>query len=216
MLKLFFMRINYLLFVLFLAFACQPAGKAPQAESLNDGRQKSGGDFLLIPGERMGPLYAAHSMENDLVQTFGSQNVKRQEIYLGEGATAPGFLIFADTRNQVEVYYDTSVVKDRPAFLRISEEGTDWKSPEGITIGTTLEELVKINGKPITFFGFGWDYGGAVSNWNNGKINAGLMLILNDTRSNTPEGLLGDKEILSTAPGVDLKRIKVQTINVRL
>lgn len=212
------MKIFHFLFLLALSFvfACQPSGKTPQAEALKDGRQKAGGDFLLIPGERIGPLYAAHSMENDLVQTFGAHNVKRQEIYLGEGATAPGFVIFADTRNQVEVYYDTSIVKDRPAFLRISGEHTDWKSPEGITIGTTLEELVKINGKPVTFWGFGWDYGGAVSNWNAGKINAGLMLVLNDTRSNTPEELLGDKEILSTAPGVDLKRIKVVTINVRL
>ena len=212
------MKCAYFLLGLGLLFvlACQPAGKKPQAEALNNGKQQAGGDFLLVPGQRIGPLYAAHSLENDLVQTFGVQNVKRQEIYLGEGATAPGFVIFGDTRNAVEVYYDTSFVKDRPALLRITEEGTDWKSPEGITIGTTLEELVRINGKPVTFWGFGWDYGGAVSNWNGGKIDAGLMLVLNDTRKSTPESLLGEKEILSTASGVDLKRIKVVRINVRL
>lgn len=197
-------------------FACQPAGKAPQAEAMNDGRPKAGGDFLLVPEKRIGPLYATHSMENDLVQTFGVQNVKRQEIYLGEGATAPGFVLFPDTRNAVEIYYDSSIVKDRPAFLRISEKGTDWKSPEGVTIGTTLEELVKINGKAVTFWGFGWDYSGAVSNWNGGKMHPGLMLILEDTRPQSPESLLGDKEISSTTPGVDLKRIVVRTINVRL
>lgn len=199
-----------------LGLACQPAGKAPNVEAIQVGRQKAGGDFLLIPGQRIGPLYAVHSLENDLVQTFGTENIKRQEIYLGEGFSAPGFTIFGDTRNEVEVYYDTSVVKDRPAFVRIAQEGTDWKSPEGITIGTTLEALLKINGKPITFWGFEWDYGGAVSNWNGGKIPQGLMIILKDTRPESPTSLLGDQEILSTAPGVDAKRIIVSTINVRL
>ncbi len=30
----------------------------------------------------------------------------------------------------------------------------------GVKIGTTLSELVKLNGKPFTFTGFDWDYGG--------------------------------------------------------
>lgn len=209
-------RLFCLFLIGYIILGCQPAGKTPQAESINDGRQKAGGDFLLIPGARIGPLYAAHSLENDLIQTFGSQNVKRQDIYLGEGAMAPGYVIFGDTRNELEVYYDSSIVKDRPAFVRISQTGTDWKSAEGITIGTTLEQLVKLNGKPITFWGFGWDYGGAVSNWNAGKIDSRLMIVLEDTRQNTPEAILGDKEILSTAKGVDAKRIKVSIINVRL
>ncbi len=203
-------------FLLMLCCACQPAGQSPKAEAIGDGRQKAGGDFVLVPGKRIGPLYAAHSLENDLVQTFGPQNVKRQDIYLGEGALAPGFVIFGDTRNEVEVYYDSSLVKDRPAFLRISQEGTDWKTAEGISIGTSLAELEKINGKPITFLGFGWDYGGAVSSWNGGKMNPDLMIVLTDTRNTTPESLLGDREISSTNPEVDAKRIKVSIINLRL
>ena len=103
-------------FLLMLCCACQPAGPSLKAEAIDNGRQKAGGDFMLVPGKRIGPLYAAHSLENDLVQTFGPQNVKRQDIYLGEGALAPGFVIFGDTRNEVEVYYDSSLVKDRPAF----------------------------------------------------------------------------------------------------
>lgn len=212
------MRICFVpaLVVLVWCSACQPAGKSPRAEAMVNGRQKTGGDFMLVPGHRIGPLYAQHSMENDLVQTFGAQNLKRQDIYLGEGATAPGFVVFGDTRNEVEVYYDTSIVKDRPALLRISQEKTDWRSNEGITVGTTLEELVKINGKPITFWGFGWDYGGAVSNWNDGKIDADLMIVLEDTRKTTPESLLGEKEIRSTAIGVDPPKIRVKILNVRL
>lgn len=75
------MKIRHLLLGLGLlfVFACQPAGKKPQAEALNNGKQQAGGDFLLVPGQRIGPLYAAHSLENDLVQTFGVQNVKRRK-----------------------------------------------------------------------------------------------------------------------------------------
>jgi hypothetical protein len=212
------MKFSFLSVVLLsvLCGACKPVGKSPDVEALNDGRQKAGGDFLLVPGERIGPLYGEHSLENDLVQTFGAQNVKRQDIYLGEGNAAPGFVIFGDTRNAVEVHYDTSIVKDRPALLRISEEGTDWESKHGITVGTTLEELVRINGKPITFWGFGWDYGGAVSNWNGGKIDSRLMIVLDDTRRNTPESLLGEREISSVSPEIDVKKIVVKVINVRL
>jgi len=35
------------------------------------------------------------------------------------------------------------------------------------------KELVALNGKPVTFFGMEWDYGGTVSSLNGGKLDSG-------------------------------------------
>jgi hypothetical protein len=40
----------------------------------------------------------------------------------------------------------------------------------GITIGTTLRELEKINGAPFQLAGFEWDYSGTVTSWGAGKL----------------------------------------------
>jgi len=39
-----------------------------------------------------------------------------------------------------------------------------------VTIGTTLRELERLNGKPFRMFGFWWDYGGEVSSWEGGEL----------------------------------------------
>ena len=54
--------------------------------------------------------------------------------------------------------------------ILIQLTGTNWKTDDGLTTGTTIDELLKINGDHIKFRGFGWDYEGSVSNWGNGKL----------------------------------------------
>jgi hypothetical protein len=57
----------------------------------------------------------------------------------------------------------------------------DWKTAEGIGIGTTVEELNAINGKPVELFQREENY--AMVRWKNGKINPKLKAIVDtDTK----------------------------------
>jgi hypothetical protein len=45
-----------------------------------------------------------------------------------------------------------------------------WRTTYGITLGTTLLELERINRKPFRLAGFDWDYSGTVLSWNSGVL----------------------------------------------
>lgn len=47
-----------------------------------------------------------------------------------------------------------------PEYVRIDRPDSPWATQDGITIGTTLTELEKLAGGPITFSGFGFDGAG--------------------------------------------------------
>ena len=91
-----------------------------------------------------------------------------------------------------------------------------WKTDNGIAIGTTLEELVKINGKDFTFAGFEWDYAGVVTDWNTGKIDKKLGIYLEPTNMEAifPD-LIGDKEFPSSNEKAKAAGLKVASFVVK-
>lgn len=108
--------------------------------------------------------------EEALKKAF-DDDVKRSVGYYpeGEGEYA-NTMLFEGTKNEVEfVWEDDSLNFSGLTYVIIQGKGTDWKTREGITIGTSLKELEKLNQKPFTFFGFDWDYSGAV-NWQDGHL----------------------------------------------
>jgi hypothetical protein len=200
-------KITTLFFLTFGLLACKHKEQAPVLPK---------NDFILVPGQRLGPLKAAHSTENDLVQTFGTAQVKAQDFAVGEGEVIDGFVLFPDSQNEVQLGYDTTYAKGKPASIRILNPKSQWKTPEGIHIGTTLEELVKINGKAVTFYGFGWDYGGTLSNYNGGKLQESLFIVLAPKPDyELGENFLGDQEFSSNRPDLDPKRIQVISLGTR-
>jgi hypothetical protein len=46
-----------------------------------------------------------------------------------------------------------------------------WHTADGITLGTTLLELERINRRPFRLAGFGWDYSGTVLSWSHGALD---------------------------------------------
>ena len=128
-------------------------------------------DWLIVPGERFGPIQA-NSAESDLVQLFGADNVQPSaSIDVGEGMTEPGTVIFPNDPSKTAVIFWTDSTRAAPAVVRVRSVGTRWKTDKGITIGTSLRALQKINGRPFVISGFGWDYGGTVVDWRGGRLS---------------------------------------------
>lgn len=139
--------------------------------------------------------------EAALKAAFGD-SVKSSRGYLPEGeGTYPNTLLFPETGNEVVFVWDDTILLSKLSFIRIRGARSDWQTAEGIKLGTTLKELEKLNGKPFSFYGFGWDYSGFV-NWQEGtlqkrKIGAQLMLP-GETVPKEFEALLGDQEMKSS------------------
>lgn len=109
-------------------------------------------------------------------KAFGAANVRRGDIYVGEGASETGTLVFADDpKRRIEILWHDSGRARRPSLIRVGD-GSDWRvvAPGGqtITVGMPLADVEKLNGKPFTLSGFNWDYGGYVTDWKKGKLTS--------------------------------------------
>ncbi|MCE7868961.1 hypothetical protein DYH09_01150 [bacterium CPR1] len=166
-------------------------------------------DWLIVPGKRVGPITATTS-RSDLERMFGKENLRDEKVYLVEGQTAPGTLVYPkDPKKRLAVVWNDPG-KTKIEFVKLTGSVSEWRSVDGITLGTRLSKLEQINGKPITFLGFGWDYGGNVTNWNEGALDKkpyGLALRLSAETArrdklSTQEGdaITGDQSVQSDHP----------------
>ena len=141
------------------------------------------------------------SSETELKDAFG-ENVKRSVGYMPEGmGEYKNTLLFPGSSNEVEfVWRDDSVSYSGLKYIRIAGQSTDWKTKEGITIGTTLKKLEELNKKPFTFYGFQWDYSGTTL-WDGGYLdqrNISVKLTYPDTViPDRHRALVGDHKIKS-------------------
>jgi hypothetical protein len=107
--------------------------------------------------------------EAELKATFGAANVSHARIDGPEGDTYPATILFAkDARRTVRIVWIDD--KARRGVSDVTVTGAAWTGPKDIRVGSPLGEVQKANGKAFTVYGFGWDYGGIVSDWRNGAL----------------------------------------------
>jgi hypothetical protein len=106
-----------------------------------------------------------------LEQRFGAANVRIGDVPGAEGETSRGAILFPDDpRRRAYVYFKDDDHLRGLAMVRVMDVGSRWQLDNGISVGTPLSALVALNGKPIAFTGFDWDYGGVVSDWHGGRL----------------------------------------------
>jgi hypothetical protein len=177
----------------------------------------SAGTWLVLPGERFGPI-DARTTEEDLARHFGASMVLPAEVYLAEGFCSPGVRVLPETPHEVELAWSDSA-HTRPAFARVRDLEGAWHTPKGVRVGSALAELQSLAGKPVTFSGFGWDYGGGTG-WEEHRGMLGLRLgpdsasdrLLAALAQSDPRAteLLGDRPVRSAHPIVTRLRILVE------
>jgi len=125
---------------------------------------------LIVPGVKAGAI-TPEMTETELRVLFGEENVQPSDVDVGEGRTEHGTVIYPDEpARKMEILWKDAEEKRFPKRLIWTGDRTEWKTAEGISLGTTLKELERVNGKPFSFFGFGWDYGGTIRSWQGGKL----------------------------------------------
>lgn len=121
---------------------------------------------LTLPGR-----FAADTTVTQLEQQFGKHHVRISDIPGGEGTTLRGVVLYPDDASRrAYLYFQNEKTLRGLHMVRISDATSQWTVGPGIRIGMPLSELLRINGKPIKFLGFDWDYGGQVSDWNVGAL----------------------------------------------
>ena len=120
----------------------------------------------ILPGD-----FSPDTTLQDLQRRFGAGNVRAEEIPGAEGESFRGVLLFPDDPSRrATVYFQDPQNLLGLAMVSIDEDQSQWKLASGIGIGTPLSEVRRINGKPFTFSGFDWDYGGTIIDWHGGKL----------------------------------------------
>jgi hypothetical protein len=115
----------------------------------------------------------ARSMSHaSLVKAFGANNVAVQTVGTVEGETEKVSVIFPrDKTRRIEVLWRDDKRRRNPVEIRLGVAST-WQTAQGIRRGTPLSEVEALNGRPFKLYGFGFDYGGMVIDWNGGRLAA--------------------------------------------
>ena len=143
-------------------------------------------DWLIIPGERVGPI-TAETSDASIDALFGPNNVQRGDVYLGEGFTAAGTVVYPDdAARRVEIVWSDNA-RTTPKEIRLTGETSAWRTAEGLSLGSTLREIEHLNGFPFKLAGFGFDYGGTVVDCGRGQL---MMVGCSGDAARAPTGRL--------------------------
>jgi hypothetical protein len=138
--------------------------------------QKGPDPWLILTSGGKAPLNS-HTAHEDLVRIFGAGNVVEQDGIDGmSGDMEYATVLFPkDPQRKVEIVWRDAEKKTMPSSMTISGDSSKWKTEHGISLGTRLSELERLNGRPFRLTGFNWDYSGTVTSWEEGLLEEDLQ-----------------------------------------
>ncbi len=131
----------------------------------------------LVAPDGAPPLITADTTRADLAAQFGDASLEDARIELDEVAPANqplGTIVCPDDpHRRLEIIWQDEAARARPASARLRGSGevsSDWAVAPGITLGTPLAEIQRLNGTAVRLVGFNWDYGGMIVDWRHGAL----------------------------------------------
>jgi hypothetical protein len=187
------------------------------------GQERVDGSLWLVAPPGATPVLSATTSAQDLLRRFGPGSLRFDRIPDGEYGDLPGAILFpTDSLRRIELTWSDPDTRTTLERAQLRGDRTHWKIAPGITLGTPLAELQRLNQKPITFSGFGFDGSGAIRFWNGGRLRAfdeveppRVFLRLAQSPG-TPdlEAARGDRILTSDLPGLSALRLFVDEITV--
>ncbi|MEN9547777.1 MAG: hypothetical protein RIR12_368 [Bacteroidota bacterium] len=212
-------KITLTIILICILMACKnKQNKAPQDEKKQTINTI---DETLITDSTWG-LINATTQFADLKKLLDSTQLKDERICGPECIDSIDVTkIYYDTKNEAIIYWQDSAYHKKIAFITAYKEASDWHTSDGLKIGSPLIALLRLNGKAITFSGFGWDYGGAISSYQGGKLETSPIEFGLDKPYNekdTSIALLGDQVLNTDSPFVkkELPSIIIRRISLSL
>jgi hypothetical protein len=156
-----------------------------------------------------------------LVTKYGSENVSDETLDQFEsGNTVTATIVNKGKRDEFTIYWES--LHQTISSIEATNPESPFRDEFGIGVGTTLEALVQINGKPITCNGFLWEFGGLITSFNQGKLkgpaeNRTVRYWLELKEETNPNmAITGEGEFRSDFPEMkkSLKTIVVNNIGI--
>lgn len=148
--------------------------------------------------------------ERTLKAEVGAENVEWLDLGAPGGGEMWGSRVYGkDPKKTFDVVWAYEDERAYPNIINVTQgwseggEATtapEWKSPNGLYVGMSIEELEALNGKP---FKISPEYGGEVLSWEGGRMKradddgCSAMPIFAVTGAGTPMETLDEKEIMS-------------------
>ncbi len=142
-------------------------------------------------------LFKCKNMQ-DLIEVYGKAFVKDKGVAMTiedqEISGSKHLLLYSNTINEVDIVF----YKEGISQYTFEKMNSKWVLPLNIHLGASLQELERINDAPISFYGLGWDYGGMIESWNNGKLSKVNKIKIagslgdNSASSNDDTRIIGD------------------------
>jgi hypothetical protein len=118
-----------------------------------------------------GGYFSTTTSAVDLRRRFGRDNVITSALDIGEGQHERGTTLFpGDSSRRIEIRWRDTVAQRRPAMVTVTGSFSHWHLPNGIQLGTSNRDLERMNGRPFSVAGFGFDGAGVVLDWRGGRL----------------------------------------------
>ncbi len=132
-------------------------------------------DWLIVPGKRVGPIVAG-TTRADLTRLFGAKNIDDGEILRSDLGTETGSIVYPNAPDlSLAVFWINDAPDSRIRRVRICPDVNlpgkcRWHTAEGITLGSALRDLERLNGRAFQLNGFDWGMGGLITAWQGGRL----------------------------------------------
>lgn len=145
----------------------KPATAAPAPATSAQADSATAADFVL-PGD-----FAPDTSPDELRKRYGAANVRLGKVPGAEGAEFSGVILFPDDPSRrAYLYFQNEETLQGLSLVRVFGTQSKWTLDNGLRLGMPLPEMVALNGKPISFYGLEWDYGGTIVDYHGGKLDA--------------------------------------------
>lgn len=160
-------------------------------------------DLIQVTDSTWGSVTKNTDFE-DLRVIYGEENVKDERICGPECIDSLDVTqVYPGTNKAFTVYWKEKQYHKKIQMIECYTEEAPYRNASDIGIGTSLQYLLELNGKKITFYGFGWDYGGGIASYNGGKLeNSKLHYRLGMAYDSTANSIMGDAEFNTDMPEV--------------
>jgi hypothetical protein len=177
-------------------------------------------EVSVVPGQKFGLLHNEISFA-DLQKKYGEKNVKTYRDTISGHAYATSVL-FEGQPNELQIVWHNEELLQYPQLCYFSHPKAKWQADKNIKIGTTLDEIVQLNGGVVEVVGFGSSLDGGLLRYKDGKLKdfgKYYNIFLGYDKAQNPNvdaTLLGTNSFLSDAASVKTVPLKVVKIQAYL
>jgi len=158
--------------------------------------------MYLVTADQFGVITKTTTYQ-DLINLFGKEKLKDETRTGAEGeGTYKVTVVYKGTPLEMTVGWVTGKWHKTIASVDCVQSKSPYYTKDSLKIGSNLNTLVKVNKAFISFYGFGWDYGGLITDFHKGTLTKSKVHFSLDWNGKNDTTLLGDSEFNSNMPKV--------------